>query len=298
MQVYQKVSQMMYDADTARDAGLMTPDGIERFDNISYGVHGKWNLLDVYRPKDAAEKLPVLVSVHGGGWVYGDKDVYQYYCMSLAEHGFVVVNFSYRLSPEVVYPAHLQDVNAAMHWVQKHIAAYGGDLSRLCMVGDSAGAQMAAMYACALTNPACREQLSLHVPEVRICSIALNCGVYEIGDALRRVDGSTPAEEGEALVQTVLGSDYGEPELALGRPADFVTPDFPPAFVMSSNGDFLQNQQFMILDALEKNHVPYEYHIYGDETEMLWHVFHCNIRSDAAKKCNDAQCCFFKENTG
>ena len=60
----------------------------------------KWQKLDVYRQKDATGKLPVIVSVHGGGWVYGDKERYQFYCMDLAERGFAVVNFSYRLAPE------------------------------------------------------------------------------------------------------------------------------------------------------------------------------------------------------
>ena len=59
-------------SDDKRDAGLTTPEGIERFDNLRYGGDPKWNLLDVYRPKGMAGKLPVIVSIHGGGWVYGD----------------------------------------------------------------------------------------------------------------------------------------------------------------------------------------------------------------------------------
>lgn len=61
--------------DDERDRGLETPEGIERFDDIVYGKDPAWQVLDVYRPKAAAgETLPVIVSVHGGGWVYGDKD--------------------------------------------------------------------------------------------------------------------------------------------------------------------------------------------------------------------------------
>lgn len=288
------VSEMMAAGDRQRDAGLVTPDSIERFDDIAYGEHGKWNLLDVYRPKNmGADSLPVIFSVHGGGWVYGDKEVYQYYCMELAREGFVVVNFSYRLSPDIIYPEHLQDVNAAMHWTKEHIAEYGGDISRLCLIGDSAGGQMAAMYACALTNTACRERLSLNTPDVMISGIVLNCGVYDLNDGMRHIDDSMPPEAGELLIKGILGDNYGEAEKALGRPADFVTPDFPQAYIMSSNGDFQLYQQHMILESLEKNGVPFEYHQYGDENEMLWHVFHCDIRSEAAKICNKAECDFF-----
>ena len=89
--------------DAKRDEGLTTPVDIERFDNIRYGEHER-NILDVYRPKDQKGKLPLIVSIHGGGWVYGSKEINQFYCMSLAERGFAVVNFSYRLAPEFKHP--------------------------------------------------------------------------------------------------------------------------------------------------------------------------------------------------
>ena len=84
--------------DNKRDAGQTTPEDVIRFDNILFGNDErlkKWQLLDVYRPKAQGDgqttplkKLPVIVSVHGGAWVYGDKDRYQFYCMRLAQYGF------------------------------------------------------------------------------------------------------------------------------------------------------------------------------------------------------------------
>ena len=87
------IRRMFSEGDDARDAGLTTPDSIIRYNDISYGPHGKWNRLDIYRPKEAGNAgLPIIVSVHGGGWVYGDKERYQFYCMDLARRGFAVVN--------------------------------------------------------------------------------------------------------------------------------------------------------------------------------------------------------------
>ena len=72
--------------DDIRDAGLTTPEDIVRYDDIVYGTDPAWQSLDVYLPKAAeGQKLPVIVSVHGGGWVYGDKERYQFYCMNLAQ---------------------------------------------------------------------------------------------------------------------------------------------------------------------------------------------------------------------
>ena len=152
-------------SDDKRDAGLTTPEGIERFDDLRYGEDARWNLLDVYRPKGIEGKLPVIVSVHGGGWVYGDKERYQYYCMSLAEHGFAVVNFTYRLAPKHKFPAALEDTNAVFHWLMRHGADYGLEPSRVFGVGDSAGAQLLGLF------NADAEMLKIGVPAQRIISL-------------------------------------------------------------------------------------------------------------------------------
>ena len=111
--------------DTKRSEGLKTPDDIERFDNIFYGPDKNTNYLDVYLPKNHNKKLPVIVSIHGGGWVYGNKDIMQFYCMSLAQKGFAVINFSYRLAPKYKHPTPFIDTNAVFCWVFDNAEKYG-----------------------------------------------------------------------------------------------------------------------------------------------------------------------------
>ncbi len=293
MQICEILRNMMTEGDIERDKGLTDPEGIEAFENISYGEHGKWNLLDVYKPVGQSN-LPVIFNVHGGGWVYGDKEVYRYYCMELAKEGFAVVNFTYRLTPDIKYPLHMQDVNAAMTWTKNNICDFGGDIDQLCIIGDSAGGEMAAMYVCALNNPVCREKLGISIPLVDIKAAVLNCSVCDIENGMRKVDGRITEEIQEELIEAILGENYGEAEILLGRPYEFITSDFPPSYIMTSNGDFLRYQQHLLTEAFDKHNVPYEYHEYGSENEILWHVFHCNIRTEAAKICNKNQCDFFK----
>ena len=149
--------------DAKRDAGLEYPDNVVRVEDISYGPH-KMNVLDVYRPQDAPAKLPVIVSVHGGGWVYGDKNLYQYYCMSLAQRGFVVVNFTYRLSPEHKFPCHLEDTVRVFDWVQKEGAKYGMDRDNVFAVGDSAGGHILSLFCLMCTNPEYAARYNFKVP--------------------------------------------------------------------------------------------------------------------------------------
>lgn len=95
--------QQFQQSDDARDAGLSThiPE-VDRIDNLPYGPLPKWQTLDLYRPHQAITPLfPVIINIHGGGWVYGTKETYQFYGMNLAKEGFAVINGNYRLPPQV-----------------------------------------------------------------------------------------------------------------------------------------------------------------------------------------------------
>ena len=65
----------------------------------------------IYIYQKCAKKYSVIVHIHGGGWVYGTKETYQFYGMSLAKEGFAFVNFTYHLGPDVVFPGILEDVD-------------------------------------------------------------------------------------------------------------------------------------------------------------------------------------------
>lgn len=169
--------------DNYRDAGLRVPDDVVWAENILYGPYGNWNLLDIYYPKaevqvqdDCSEdtlrlinadgvrkncritkKLPVIFDIHGGGWQYGDKELYRHYNAALAQNGFAVVGFNYRIAPEDYFPAAFTDVNRAMTWVVENADRYGLDMTRVFVLGDSAGGQMASWYCTLLTNQAFRD---------------------------------------------------------------------------------------------------------------------------------------------
>ncbi len=278
--------------DKKRDAGQTTPDDVVRYDNILYGGKRfkKWQLLDVYRPKAAeACKLPVIVIVHGGGWVYGDKGVYQFYGMRLAQRGFAVVNYSYRLAPEAKFPASMQDTESLFKWICDNADKYGLDAQNVFAVGDSAGAHLLSLYAAALTNDNYRKNFPF-IQKKNLClrGLALNCGIYDIVAAVN--DGGHT----DLFVGALLPRGGKPDELKLINSVDYVTKNFPPAFVMSCKGDFLLPQAPVIRKVLEDAGVLHEYKIYGTDAEPLWHVFHCDPKLQQAVACNDDECDFFR----
>lgn len=273
--------------DKKRDAGLTTPGDVIRYDNLPYGPHGKWNLLDVYRPKACREKLPVIISVHGGGWVYGTKEVYQFYCMSLSRRGFAVINFNYRLAPASRYPAQMEDINRVVCWMTEHAREFGFDTENVFMVGDSAGAHMLALYCCICTNPDYGARYDFRPPEDFVPrAVALNCGIYDI---VRSLAGENRGKR----MRDLLGKNCSAEGMEFINPVRYITEDFPPAYVMTATGDFLKDQPAYLLEIFEKKHITCEYRIYGSEENRLPHVFHCNMRSEDAKICNDEECDFF-----
>ena len=103
----------------------------------------------VYRPVDAgAAPLPIALFTHGGGWVLCDLDSHDDVCRALSNaSGAVVVAVDYRLAPEHRFPVGLEDAWAALLWVAEHAGEIGGDATRLAVVGDSAGGNLAAVLA-------------------------------------------------------------------------------------------------------------------------------------------------------
>jgi acetyl esterase/lipase len=121
--------------------------------DASYGANER-NRLDVFYPDSRANRsapAPVVMFVHGGGFVAGDKRMpgspySDNVALWAVRHGLIGVNMTYRLAPQFPWPAGAEDVAAAVAWVRKSIAEYGGDPQRIFLMGTSAGAAHAASY--------------------------------------------------------------------------------------------------------------------------------------------------------
>ena len=287
-----KVRKQFKEADDERDALMTTPEDVERWDNIVYGkLDRKAQVLDVYRPRQAEdEDLPVIISVHGGGWVYGDKERYQYYCMSLAQRGFAVVNFTYRLAPEYKFPAPLEDLNLVCKWVMKRAGRYHFDTERIFAVGDSAGANILGLYAGICTNPDYAKEYDFQIPEgFALTAVGLNCGAYTI-------DKNDPTQAMTLeLMKDFLPEQGTEEELKKLNVLNWITDVYPPVFCMTAVNDFLKPQALALVEKLTENQVPFVYRVFGDKVNQLGHVFHCDIKTLYAAQCNDAECDFFRE---
>ena len=273
-------------ADSKRDEGRSIPDSIEYIEHISYGSDEKFQNLDICFPKDAKEKLPVIVSVHGGAYVYGSAALYKYYCADLAKRGFAVVNFDYRLAPYFRFPAPIEDLNSVLKKISSEdfSSKYPMDLNNVFIVGDSAGAQITSQYGVIFTNDEYRNLFGFEKPSVTLRGLGLNCGKYVFLE-----------KELNPKKENIYTDYFGEDAKAFGEKLEvckYITENYPPSYILSSPGDFLKPFAKPMKKLLDKMSVKSECKIYGDR--KTYHVFHVDVRNEIGRLANDEETQFFK----
>jgi acetyl esterase/lipase len=201
-------------------------------DNMRYEVEIKHDLtyydgadadkvkhkLDLYLPKGKTD-FPVVMFVHGGGWVFGDKvffGVHEGMGKMFARHGIGAVVTNYRLSPGVRHPEHIKDVARAFAWTHKHIADYGGRADDLYLCGHSAGGHLVSLLA---TDESYLKAEGLSLKNVK--GVMPISGVYGIPDN---------------MFNEVFGKDSVERKKA--GPLNHVREGCPPFFIVYADHDY------------------------------------------------------------
>lgn len=130
-------------SEAARGA-IRIQNGYEVLPNITYFVANNYEAkLDIYRPRHAKSPLPVVMMIHGGGWVEDVKENAALGALPYLEMGFIVVNVEYRVAKISLAPAAVEDCLCALHWIGRNAKQYGFDLSKLVVTGASAGGHLA-----------------------------------------------------------------------------------------------------------------------------------------------------------
>jgi acetyl esterase/lipase len=243
-------------ADRSRRAGLGPAEGPEinpwavlptwlsrssrlRASGIEYGPHGRHNQLDVWADPavEPGDRAPVLIEVHGGGWVMGDTRHQAYPLMDrLRTAGWVCVPISYRLSPKATWPDHIVDVKRAIAWVKEHIAEYGGDPDFVVITGGSAGGHLSALAALSANEPEFQ-------PGFEDADTSVRAGVpfYGVYDLLDWNGRGGPAGSVRHIERTVLKSSPVEDRdrWMKASPISWPGPDSPPMMIVHGSNDSL-----------------------------------------------------------
>ena len=184
----------------------------------------------------------------------------------------------------------MEDTVSVFDWVKKNAEQFGMDTEHVFAVGDSAGGHILALYCAMCTNPEYAAKYDFKPAEsMTPIAVALNCAVLDM-DTIKNSSGSNTLQ----LMKDVLPKGKMEEYIQLVNPIAYVTENFPPCFLMTSNEDFLNEQPETFKKKLEECGVSCHDAFYGDEEHKLGHVFHLDMRNEIGKLCNDEECDYFK----
>ncbi|MCH5317440.1 MAG: alpha/beta hydrolase [Eubacterium sp.] len=291
-----KIMQVFWKSCAKSDAELHAkqtpPDTLIKEYDIPYIDDGnRYHMLDVYYPENATGDLPVIIDIHGGGWMYADKSLNEYYNLSLADRGFVVFSISYRLVPDVTVNEQLMDCMEALKWISENMDNYPCDGKNIMLTGDSAGGMLAAYSAVLLQSGELRDIFGVTDANMELTALLLTSPVPNMNEG-----GVTD------FVKTICwGLDYKSKAtyeyMNFDQIIDYAK--LPPTYLITSSGDVLAHSQTLkTYELLKSKGVDVRLADYTDlrDNEELPHVF-CVLEpfDEFGSRANDEAIEFYKK---
>ncbi len=221
---------------------------------------------DIHVPKGEGP-FPILVYFHGGGWVSGSPKSHRRICHRFAEAGFLVFNVDYALAPENPFPQGFDECSESLKWVVDNAFEYNGDPDRLSVGGDSAGGNLTAACAAALTED----------NRIDIKKILLIYGVFDFSTMGQDVDETSAEIESqdllmEMMVGSYLGADRGENILSDPRVSPIhVANKLPPAHILCGTLDGLITGSKLLAEKLNSEGIKNEEFYYENMPHGFLH---------------------------
>ncbi|MBS1961841.1 MAG: alpha/beta hydrolase [Bdellovibrionales bacterium] len=218
---------------------------VREWNGIPYGV-GELKL-NAFAPESGGPVRPLVVWIHGGGWLSGSRATITPVAKQLAGAGFAVAVPDYTLAPTARYPESTRELSTALAYLSAHAAEYGGDARRIILAGDSAGANLAGSLAALATNPEAVKKTGIAAPLAAnvVRGTVFDCGLFDLPrfDADTREHLAFRLFFGE-LFWAYFGSfSLSQPALALASPQHLASAAFPPSFITGGNADKLTDVQ-------------------------------------------------------
>jgi acetyl esterase len=237
--------------------------------------------LMIFSPKGNHARLPLLLWIHGGGWIGGTAAQAAPHTQVLAAQGFIVASLDYSLAPEQCYPTPVVQCMAALDWLKENAQRFGADPARLVVGGESAGAQIASQVAALMTNPdyASRTGIACALPASWLRAVILYNGIFNV---------STFPQCRFPLTNLFLSSYFGRSDYLAAERIDemssarHASADFPPTYITAGDADPLESESYQLDAVLRALGVTVRSRYWTGSGLHLPHGFMSSLDSDAA----------------
>lgn len=213
-------------------------EGVESITDIKYARYDATKL-DLFVPKISDGPLPLIVYLPGGAWFGCDKHFCLPWKCGFCQRGYATASLSYRVSTEAPFPAHLEDLKAAIRWIRANAATYRIDPKRIGVMGTSAGGHLACLLG--VTEKARQFDCGAHLEQSS--AVRCVCNFYGATDFSSLFDQLQPGGEHTKYMRDAIEQLLGGPltekrELALqASPTTYVDEHSPPFLTLHGTGD-------------------------------------------------------------
>jgi acetyl esterase len=228
---------------------------------------------DISVPKGAGP-FPIVLYLHGGGWVAGSPRSHRKLGMQFAEQGYLTINLDYRMAPEHPFPAGLDDCIFAAEWAASNAQRWGGEASRMVIGGDSAGGNLTAAT---IVTMAARNS------RIKFKAGLLIYGLFDVPAVIAR---EKDAAFGLGMMaRAYLGDKYealvGDPRVS---PLKAVKAGLPPLYILCGTADFLIKETHSMAEACKAAGVDYELDIVPDMPHWFIQIWMLSAAGAAQKR--------------
>lgn len=269
---------------------------VDEICNLNYmGDNSPFHTMDVYGPKGCQEVLPVVMLIHGGGYVACEKFINECQAKFLAERGFRVVNINYSLMPEVTFFEVVQELFAALHWIEDNAETYRFDPNGICVSGDSGGGHYALLVAAVQHSRYLQDYFGVTSVSRGIRGIAASCPMTELRSAKEENDMTSRFLRKNALHSGRVNDDTFIDNVSF--PAVLDKCDFPEIFLLTTPTDpLLYAGSKALHEQLVSKGIPHVYREYTSQERELGHVFNVvNPEYPESIRANEEILAFFRK---
>ena len=249
------------------DVREISSAGLREYRDIPYSNRsGKELLMDIYEPiVDKGTELPIIINIHGGGLIDGNKNISAGFCRQLAKRGYLVCSLEYRLIPAVRVYEQFDDVCAGMDCIGRKLVEFDVDFTRIYLVAESAGAYLATYVAAMRKSKALQEAIGYEPTKMFFNAMGLISGMFY-------------TTRKDSLGWFLSRSIYGKDERSLAI-ADYTNPEhseiiynIPPCYLVTSKADMLERYTLDFAGELGNKGVEHYLRHMGSDSKLI-HAF-------------------------
>lgn len=266
--------------------------GVSCQEGVAYMDDGNpLHTLNIYRAEAAEGKQPLVVDVHGGSWIYGDRTLNRNYDHYVALKGYTVMALGYRYTPETNFAGQVQDLLHAFNWIKAHGEEYGCDMDNVYLCGDSSGAHISSLALWSMADPDVAALFGVDC-DLHFNAVNFTCGAFYLGEMCDK------GWYARLFFGKIIGKGYRKnPAFARANFEPQAGLALPPMCFNSCYGDFMRDNVAKAYDHC--NTVGYTCQLVFREAQTehpLGHVFNIQYPDwDESRETNDAMLAWFEK---